>query len=332
MDIGLALPQFDFSVPDERPLRWATVLGWATRAEALGFQSVWLADHLFFSIDRYGGPPGEHGVFDPIVVLGALARATARVRLGTLVLCAQLRPPVVLAKALATLDVVSGGRLTVGLGAGWYEREFLAAGIAFERPGVRLAQLAEVIEILKPLLAGDELTFRGRHYEVNGARVRPPARQRPRPPIWVGGKGDRLLRVCARHGDGWNTVWSWTFDAYRERAAVLDIECERAGRDPADVVRSLGLFALVGETGSDLARRYERLQRLTPPGVLDDVPLAVWRQGRLVGTVEEVREQLQQWEALGVSSLVVGAGALPFVVAGPEDVEMLAAACSLGAP
>ena len=231
MDIGLALPQFDFSVPDEQPLRWATVLLWATRAVTLGFDSVWLADHLFFSIEKYGGPPGDHFVFDPIVALGALARATSRVRLGTLVLCAQLRPPVVLAKALATLDVVSGGRLTVGLGAGWYEREYEAAGIPFERPGVRLAQLAEVVQIVKRLLAGDEVTFHGRHYQVAGARVRPAARQRPRPPIWVGGKGDALLGVCAAHADGWNTVWSWTFDAYRERSAVLDVACERVGRD-----------------------------------------------------------------------------------------------------
>jgi probable F420-dependent oxidoreductase len=332
MDIGLALPQFDFSVPGEQPLRWRTVLHWATTAEALGFDSVWVADHLFFSIEKYGGPPGEHGVFDPIVVLGALARATSRVRLGTLVLCAQLRPPMVLAKALATLDVVSGGRVTVGLGAGWYEREYVVAGIPFERPGVRLAQLAEVVQIVKRLLAGDEVTFRGRHYQVIGARLRPAARQRPRPPIWVGGKGDALLGVCAAHADGWNTVWSWTFDAYRERAAVLDAACERAGRDPDAVARSLGLFALVGETPSDLARRYERLQGLTPAGVLDGVPLAEWRQGRLVGTVEEVREQLQQWEALGISTLIVGAGALPFVVASPDDGEMLAAACSLEAP
>jgi len=332
MDIGLALPQFDFSVPGEQPLRWRTVLHWAAKAEALGFGSVWVADHLFFSIEKYGGPPGEHGVYDPIVVLGALARATSRVRLGTLVLCAQLRPPLVLAKALATLDVMSGGRVTVGLGAGWYEREYAAAGIRFERPGVRVAQLAEVVQIVNRLLTGDEVTFRGRHYQVDGARVRPQARQRPRPPIWVGGKGDALLRVCAAHADGWNTVWSWTFDDYRRRARFLDVACERAGRDPVEVARSLGLFALVGETASDLARRYERLQRLTPAGVLDSVPLAEWRQGRLVGTVEEVREQLQRWRGLGVSTLIVGAGALPFVVASPDDVEMVAAACSLGAP
>jgi alkanesulfonate monooxygenase SsuD/methylene tetrahydromethanopterin reductase-like flavin-dependent oxidoreductase (luciferase family) len=141
-----------------------------------------------------------------------------------------------------------------------------------------------------------------------------------------------LLQVCADHADGWNTVWSWTFDAYRERAAWLDAACERAHRDPGSVTRSLGLYALVGETPYDLTRRYERLQRLTPKGVLDGTSLAQWREGRLVGTVEDVQEQVQQWAGLGVSAIVVGAGGLPFTVASPDDVEMLAAACSLEAP
>jgi alkanesulfonate monooxygenase SsuD/methylene tetrahydromethanopterin reductase-like flavin-dependent oxidoreductase (luciferase family) len=127
-------------------------------------------------------------------------------------------------------------------------------------------------------------------------------------------------------------VWSWTFDAFRERSAVLDAACERAGRAPDEVTRSLGLYALVGESASDLSRRFERLQRVTPAGVLDGMTLAEWREGRLVGSVEEVREQLQQWRALGVSTLIVGAGAVPFAVSGPDDVEMIAAACSLEAP
>src|SRR6266702_2611374 len=92
MEVGLALPQFDFSVPGEQPLRFETVLSYARRAEALGFDSVWLADHLFLGIEKYGGQ-GRYDAFDPLAALGALARATARVRLGTLVLCAQLRPP-----------------------------------------------------------------------------------------------------------------------------------------------------------------------------------------------------------------------------------------------
>ena len=332
MQIGLALPQFDYSVPGERPLRWDTVLRWARRAEGLGFGSLWLADHLFLDLRRYGGT-GEPGqTFDPLPALGALARVTSRARLGTLVLCAPLRPPSVLAKALATIDVLSGGRLVVGVGAGWYEPEFAAAGLPFEAPGARLAHLAEYLTVLRAMFGGGPVTFQGRHGSVVDARSRPVPVQRPHPPIWVGGRGDRLLEVVARHADGWNAVWAWTPETYGERVAVLEAACERAGRDPSSVTRSLGLYALVGEDEADLARRFERLRRLSPPGVLAGTTLAEWRQGRLVGTVEQVREQVEAWAARGVAELIVGTGAFPFGVGAEDDLEMVATACSLGAP
>src|SRR4051812_50142812 len=129
MDVGLALPQFDFSVPDERPLRWQTTVEYARRAERLGFGSVWLADHLFFDVVKYGGPAEQFDCYDPLAGLAALARVTTAVRLGTLVMSIPLRPPSVLAKAFATLDVLSHGRLVAGIGAGNYEPEFVAAGV-----------------------------------------------------------------------------------------------------------------------------------------------------------------------------------------------------------
>ncbi|MGI9023893.1 MAG: TIGR03619 family F420-dependent LLM class oxidoreductase [Acidimicrobiales bacterium] len=329
MRIGLALPQFDFSVPGESPLRWPTVVDWAVRAEGLGFESLWVADHLFLEITRYGGRPGVHGAFDALVTLGALARVTRRARLGTLVLCAPLRPPAVLAKALATADVVSRGRLVVGIGAGWYEPEFTAAGLVMERPAARLEHLAESCQVLAGMFGGGPFSFSGGHVRVTEARCLPVPVQQPRPPIWVGGKGDRLLDVVARHADGWNTVWTWTPDAYRERLGVLEAACERVGRDPASVTRSLGLYALVGEDRADLERRFRRLCELAPAGTMAGAELDEWRQGRMVGTVEEVREQLGEWGELGIDTLVLGAGALPFSVTDPEDVAMLAEACSL---
>src|SRR5437660_425838 len=161
MEIGLALPQFDFSVTGECPLRWETVVAWAQRAEEVGFGSVWLADHLAWSIERYGAPPGRWQGFEPVASLAALARRTSRVRLGTLVFCNQLRPAAVLAKAVATIDVLSNGRITVGLGAGWYEPDFADAGIPFERLGVRLQQLAEAIQVVKGLSGSGPFTFDG---------------------------------------------------------------------------------------------------------------------------------------------------------------------------
>ena len=158
------------------------------------------------------------------------------------------------------------------------------------------------------------------------ARVTRRALQQPRPRVFVGGKGDRLLRLVAEHADGWNTCWVWTPADYRERLAVLDAACERVGRDPASVWRSLGLYALCGEDQADLERRFERLKASTPAGVLDGVSLEQWRRGRLVGTVQEVREQAEEWESLGVETIIVGAGALPFQVKGPRRPHFLARA------
>ena len=327
--MGLALPQYDFSVPGESPLRWETLLGWAERAEAVGFGSVWLSDHLFLDISRYGAAPGDHGCFDALVSLAAIARRTTSVRLGTLTLCVPLRPATVLAKALATLDVVSGGRLTVGLGAGWYEPELAAAGLTLERPGDRLARLGEAVHVVRGMFGGGPFTFEGAYERADKARCNPRPVQRPAPPIWVGGKGDKLIELAGTHADGWNTAWIWTPAAWAERAKLLDVACERAGRDPASVARSIGLYALAGEDEADLARRFRRLQELSPAGVLDRTDLSEWRKARLVGTVEQVGEQVGEWESLGVSSLVVNAGAVPFALAAGDDVELLATACRL---
>jgi alkanesulfonate monooxygenase SsuD/methylene tetrahydromethanopterin reductase-like flavin-dependent oxidoreductase (luciferase family) len=142
----------------------------------------------------------------------------------------------------------------------------------------------------------------------------------------VGGKGDRLLHLVAEVADGWNTCWVWAPDAYRARLEVLERACDAVGRDPGSVTRSLGLYALCGEDERDLGRRFARLQATTPAGVLDGVSLADWREGRLVGTVEQVREQAAGWADLGVETLVAGCGAAPFSVTAVDDVQMLAEA------
>jgi alkanesulfonate monooxygenase SsuD/methylene tetrahydromethanopterin reductase-like flavin-dependent oxidoreductase (luciferase family) len=329
--IGLALPQYDYSVSGESPLRFETVLGHARRAEALGIDSLWLSDHLFLDLAKYGADERRYGTFEPIATLGALARQVPRARLGTLVLCEALRPASVLAKSVATLDRLSGGRIDVGLGAGWYEPDYDAVGLAFPPPGERLARLAEAVQVCAGVLgAGTEpFSFDGTFHAARGARCDPPPLQSPRPPVFVGGKGDRLLGLVARHADGWNTCWVWTPEAYRERLGVLDRACDAAGRDPSGVWRSIGLYALCGEDERDLAARFERLRAATPAGVLEGVTLDRWRQGRLVGTVEQVAEQLDGWAALGVETVILGLGAVPFQVAALDDLEPFTAAASL---
>jgi probable F420-dependent oxidoreductase len=326
MKLGLALPQYDYSVAGENPLRYDTVVAYARAAEAAGFDSVWLSDHLFLDLEKYGGPTDRFGTFEPLVTLAALARDVERVRLGTLVLCEALRPAAVLAKALATVDRISGGRVDVGLGAGWYEPDYTAIGLAMPPPAQRLARLGEAVDVVTGLLGGGPLTYDGQFHRALDAVNVPPAAQSPRPRVFVGGKGDRLLRLVATKADGWNTCWTWTPEAYRERLDVLARECERAGRDPTSVWRTLGLYTLVGEDERDLARRFERLRELSPPGVVTAADVDEYRAGRLVGTVEQVCEQLAIWRELGVETLIVGTGAVPFQSGPPDDFELLAAA------
>ena len=327
MDVGLALPHYDHSVPGERPLRWSTVVAWAQAAEAAGLASVWLSDHLFLSLERWGGPKEDQEGFEPLATLAGLAGLTERVRLGTLVLCPHLRPAGVMAKALATIDVLSAGRLSVGIGAGWFEPEYTAAGLPFPPAPERLERLEETVEALGLAFTGEPFTYEGRHVRMEDFVCLPRPIQRPRPPIWVGGKGDRLLAVAARVADGWNAGgWSGTVEAYRDRAGVLDRACEKAGRDPAAVSRSVNRLALVGEDEADLRRRYELLGEQAVPGALRGMTLDDYRKGRLVGTVAQVGEQLAEWASAGVVHLIVSLGALPFTVTGFDALELTASA------
>jgi probable F420-dependent oxidoreductase len=226
--IGVALPHYgdDASV--------GRVVDVAKECERLGFDSVWVSDHLVFDLAKYGGSSDPIGVLDPLTILSVLARETETVRLGTMVLCNEFRHPVVLAKMAATIDLASGGRLELGIGAGWYEPEFVQAGIPFRAPRVRLERLAESVDVLKRLFEGEPVTARGKHYPLDGIALRPRPAQKPRPTIWVGGKGDRTIALAARAADGWNAAWFSDPKAYRERAGHLG---------GAPVRRSIGQYA-----------------------------------------------------------------------------------------
>ncbi len=334
MRIGLALPHYDFSLLEDaalgRPLRFDAILDVARKAEALGFDSLWVSDHLTLSIEKYGGGPGAWFTYEPLTLLAALSRHVSRPRLGTLVLCEALRPAAVAVKALTTLDHLCGGRLDIGVGAGWYEPDYQALGMDVPPPGERLERLEETLAVFTTLLPGGPATVEGRFHRVRGACNRPPPRQHPRPPVFVGGKGNRLLELAARRADGWNTCWVWTPAAYRERVRALERACEAAGRDPATVHRSLGLYTLVGEDHADLERRYRRMRARAPGGMLAGTTLEEWREGRLVGTVDEVAEQVAGWREAGVAELICDVGPLPFSLSAADDLEV--AAAGLGAP
>ncbi|HVH54224.1 MAG TPA: LLM class flavin-dependent oxidoreductase, partial [Actinomycetota bacterium] len=169
MRFGLALPHYDFSLPGGRPISFAGMVPYAQMAERLEFDSVWISDHFLLSLARYGGPSDPKGSLESLTTLAGLAATTERVRLGTLVLAAPFRHPAVVAKAATAVDLFSGGRLDLGIGAGWYEEEFRAFGYAFGTVGERFAVLEETLEVLGQLLPGGPATFRGEHFQLDEA-------------------------------------------------------------------------------------------------------------------------------------------------------------------
>jgi probable F420-dependent oxidoreductase len=324
MRIGLALPHYDYSVPDARPVTWPRLVESAKRAEDLGYDSVWISDHFFADIGRYGGPQGPLGAVEPFTSLAAIAAACERVRLGTLVACTSFRHPAHVAKMATTIDHLSQGRFDLGLGAGWFQAEFESFGFDFATTGERFSVLEETVRVVEGLFAKGPLDFDGKHFHLAGAYNHPSPVQDGGPPIWVGGKGgDRLLRLTARHASGWNTVWRWSVDAYAERVQTLRRIAEAEGRDPASVRLSIGLYTLVGEDERDLAGRFEALQRWTPGGAIDRVSLEAYASDTLTGTPEVVMDRLGRLADLGVEEFIVSAASLPFAVFDWSVVELI---------
>ena len=328
MRFGLALPHYDTSF-EGRPATWDGIKRSAQTAEASGFHSVWVSDHFFLDWSKYGGRSDARGSFECWTTLSALAGVTERVRLGSLTLCNDFRNPALFAKMAATLDLLSGGRVDIGLGAGWYEPEYEAAGIAFDRPGIRIERLGEAVEIISRLLEGEVLTYDGRHYKTSDALCRPGPRQEPRPPIWIGGKGDKLLDTVARTADGWNWSWMGSLDTYKDRLTAATKACEHNDRDPVTLRRSVGVYLLAGTDEADAKRRFDRLMDRTPSGVLrgaNEGAAVSWddfRRDRVAGTVDEVIDRIGALAALGVEEVIVSLGALPFQVADLEDIEFV---------
>jgi probable F420-dependent oxidoreductase len=223
--IGVQLPEVEREVP------FAEVAAIARAAEEVGFDSIWLGDHLLYRDER-----GERGPWDVWTQLAALAALTERVALGPLVAATAFHPPGILARMAASVDAVSGGRLVLGLGSGWNEVEFRAFGLPFDR---RVSRFAEAFEIVRRLLAGEHVTFRGRFFEVEDAVVLPPPNRRI--PLVLGANRPRMLSIGLPHVDAWNTWYTHygnTVEGFAEHNAYVTTEAERAGRDPAKLERS----------------------------------------------------------------------------------------------
>jgi len=236
--LGLQLPSFTY--PGGAPRLRSDLREIAQAAEAAGFESLWVMDHLFqLPVDTGWGGPDEP-MLEAYATLGFLAGVTNRVRLGALVGCALFREPGLLVKTATTVDVLSGGRLTFGIGAGWYEREAHGLGIAWPDRRERFARLEETLRIAHQLWSDDRSAFAGPFSTLAEPIIRPQPVSRPHPPIMIGGNGERrTLRLVARYGDACNFLVLEP-DEIRAKLEVLRAHCEDLGRD----VREIEITAL----------------------------------------------------------------------------------------
>jgi alkanesulfonate monooxygenase SsuD/methylene tetrahydromethanopterin reductase-like flavin-dependent oxidoreductase (luciferase family) len=248
LQLGLLLRTGEQSKPAGRVIGWAEIREMSEMAEAVGFDTIWVADHLIF---RNAGsvvmePGVSRGPYEAWTLLSAIAAVTSTVTLGPFVACNSFREPALLAKMADTLDDVSGGRLLLGLGAGWHEPEYTAFGFPFDHLAGRFE---ESLKIIVPLLKGETVTFHGRYYSVDDALLTPRGPRPGGPPIWIGAKGPRMLRLVGQYADAYNTVWHTDVSQSLPRFANMEAACREVGRDPSTMMRTSGSNVLVPDAG-----------------------------------------------------------------------------------
>jgi alkanesulfonate monooxygenase SsuD/methylene tetrahydromethanopterin reductase-like flavin-dependent oxidoreductase (luciferase family) len=237
LKVGVELSMAEDKGRDGTP-RWADIGRMARLAEELAYDSVWLEDHLLF---RHEGRPPQ-GVWDGWTLLAAIAAVTSRVELGLLVSCMSFRNPALLAKMADTVEEISGGRLILGLGAGWHEPEYRAFGFPFDH---RVSRFEEGLTIVRGLLREGRVDFAGRFHQARGCELRPRGPRPGGPPILIGSIGDRMLGLAARYADHWNAYFTHTRNrpdhvpALRDR---VDAACRAAGRDPGALGRTVAVL------------------------------------------------------------------------------------------
>ncbi|MDF2757887.1 MAG: putative dehydrogenase [Thermomicrobiales bacterium] len=274
LKVGVQLPEV------ERVAPWSDLARMATTAEALGYDSIWVGDHLIF---RDGDQP-PRGPWEAWTVMTALAAITERVEIGPLVASTSFHNPAMIAKKAATLDEVSGGRLILGLGAGWNESEYAAFGYPYDH---RVSRFEEAFTIIRRLLRGEELDFRGDYYTLDDCLIVPPGPRPEGPPLMVGSAGERMLDITMPHVQSWNAWYAWfgnrpeNLTPWMEK---VDEACRRVGRDAETVERTCAVY--VGLTGGKGRHGGATNEEDVPP---------------LRGSTAELAAAMRQYAAAGIS-------------------------------
>ncbi|HEX4818561.1 MAG TPA: LLM class F420-dependent oxidoreductase [Acidimicrobiales bacterium] len=293
VQFGVFIPQgwkMELSGITGAEAKWAKAVEIAQLAESTGYDSVWVYDH-FHNVPT----PAHEAVFECWTVMAAISQLTSRVRLGQMVGCAPYRNPGLLAKITSTIDVISGGRLDWGVGAGWYEHEFRGYGYEFPAPKERIGALRETVEIVKLLWSEPEVKYEGRYFQLDGAQCDPKPLQDPHPPIWIGGGGEQLtLRVVARHADRSN--FGGKPHEFEHKCEVLKEHCAAVGRDYDEITKTISSEVFVRETEAEIEEAGSQSRW--------GEPFDSWRAGNFVGTPEQVSEKIQTYIDLGCTGFV----------------------------
>jgi len=268
-------------------------------AEDLGFESLWRSDHFF----SFGADRGKDCI-ETFTSLTYAASHTSLIKLGTLVASMTFRPPAMVARQAAAIDQLSGGRLILGIGAGWNQAEHDAFGIELPPPGRRLDMLEEGAIVIRSLSDGQPANFEGKHYRLQDAYANPKPAQ-AKLPLLIGGSGEkRLLQIVARHADEWNMP-AQPVNVYRQKVAALEAHCEREKRDPASISRSLMCGYIIGATEADVKRGVDRAIENASPRLKESLAAGGSLPPWLIGTPEQVIEQIKAWEAEGVGRIML---------------------------
>jgi len=261
----------DFGVNVRPTHAYKDIKTMAQTSETLGFDSGWVTDHL---ITGFSGKE-RADILETWTVLSALARDTTKLKLGQIVLCNSFRVPAVLAKMSSSLDVISNGRFVMGIGAGWFEREYLGYGLPFPSAAIRLAQLEEAVHIIKRFWTEDVVNFQGKYWTIVDGINYPKPIQKPRPKIWIGGSGDKLLGIVAREGDGCNFGYGFSLEQCLQRLEVLKNYCDTIGRRFEDVEKSLFTYIFTGKTQEEAEQKANAFKQTLPrdlPGIICGMP------------------------------------------------------------
>lgn len=279
--------------------QWRTMSDLAAHADAGEWESIWVYDH-FHTVPV----ATDQATHEAWTLMSAFAATTSRVRLGQMCTCMSYRNPAYLAKVAATVDLISGGRVEMGIGAGWYEHEWRAYGYGFPRPGERLARLDEGVQIMKQAWETGSATLSGTHYQVDNAIVRPLPIQAGGPPVWIAGGGEKVtLRIAARYADYTNFAGDPV--QFAAKSELLREHCATEGTDFDRIVRSANYNTIVVENERDAERMIDAIeQRVTPyigPAQAAEF-VSDYRSGvALVGTPQQVIDRLGDLGQLGLA-------------------------------